>query len=145
MSFKTVLSENQLGSRGYLLMIQFRFKVYPVFFCLILAGLTVIKNVWQKWYWMCFENRPQRGLKFHPDVLLHSLLGGPCRDPHAVSYQVKSWIRVWSMMSVKSMARSQHQLALLGVIHLGCPAKLGLQRNAASADIWLQVMRVLSF
>ena len=39
------------------------------------------------------------------------------------------------MISVNSVASSQHKLALLGVSHLGCPAKSALQMNAALADV----------
>lgn len=39
------------------------------------------------------------------------------------------------MVSVHPVASSQHQLALLGVSRLGCPAKSALQMSAALADV----------
>ena len=144
MSFKTVLSENQLGSRGELLMIEFRFKVYPVFFCLILVSL---------WSRACDKRDIECFLRIDHKKCWNSIQiccytpswEDPVEIPMLIDgNEVKSWVWFWSMMLVKSMARSQHQWALLGVIHLGCPAKLGLQINAASVDIWLQVPRVLS-
>ena len=113
MSFKTVLSENQLGSRGELLMIEFRFKVYPVFFCLILVSLW--SRACDKRDIECFfENRPQKVLKFHPDMLLHSLLWGPCRDPHADKWQ---WSEVLSMVLVHDVSRVYGQKSTpMGII-----------------------------